>query len=102
VAEESRWEILCLLAEGEKCVSEIQEALGMAQSRLSFHLRVLRDAGVVSSRREGRWIYYSLAPAKLEEVSQTLTALLHHGRQAAESTRAQERGEGRPAPHTKS
>ena len=68
VAEETRLQIVQLLTGGERCVCELQEALGAAQSRLSFHLRKLRDAGVVSDRRDGRWVYYSLVPDALESM----------------------------------
>lgn len=68
IAEETRLRILQLLAGGEKCVCELQAELAAAQSRLSFHLRRLKDAGVVSDRREGRWVYYSLVPEALESM----------------------------------
>lgn len=68
VAEETRLRIVQLLAGGERCVCELQEDLDAAQSRLSFHLKKLKDAGVVSDRRQGRWVYYSLVPESLEEM----------------------------------
>lgn len=68
VAEETRFEIVRSLSEGERCVCELQEELGAAQSRLSFHLKKLKNAGVVSDRREGRWIYYALVPESLDEM----------------------------------
>ena len=68
VAEETRFRVVQLLAEGERCVCELQADLGAAQSRLSFHLKKLKDAGVVSDRRDGRWVYYSLVPGALEEM----------------------------------
>lgn len=68
VAEETRYRVVKMLAEGERCVCELQEDVGAAQSRLSFHLKKLKDAGVVSDRREGRWVYYSLVPEALEEM----------------------------------
>ena len=68
VAEETRLRVVQLLAGGERCVCELQDDLGAAQSRLSFHLRKLKDAGVVSDRRDGRWVYYSLVPGALEEM----------------------------------
>jgi ArsR family transcriptional regulator len=68
IAEETRLRIVQLLSGGERCVCELQAELGAAQSRLSFHLKKLKEAGVVSDRREGRWIYYSLAPEALEEM----------------------------------
>ncbi|HSH46768.1 MAG TPA: metalloregulator ArsR/SmtB family transcription factor [Longimicrobiales bacterium] len=68
IAEETRLRIVRLLSTGERCVCEIQDDLGAAQSRLSFHLRKLKDAGVVVDRREGRWVYYSLVPESLDEM----------------------------------
>lgn len=68
VAEETRLRIVQLLSNGERCVCELQADLDAAQSRLSFHLRKLKEAGVVSDRREGRWVYYALEPAALEEM----------------------------------
>jgi ArsR family transcriptional regulator len=68
VAEETRFQIVQLLTDGERCVCELQSALDAAQSRLSFHLKKLKEAGVVSARREGRWIHYSLVPEALEEM----------------------------------
>ncbi len=68
VAEETRLRIVQLLSHGERCVCELQGDLGAAQSRLSFHLKKLKDAGVVSDRRVGRWVYYALVPESLEEM----------------------------------
>lgn len=68
VAEETRFGIVRLLADGERCVCELQDEMEAGQSRLSFHLRKLKDAGVVSDRRDGRWVYYSLVPESLEEM----------------------------------
>lgn len=68
VAEETRFEIVRRLSGGERCVCELQEELDAAQSRLSFHLKKLKDAGVVSDRRHGRWVYYSLVPEALEDM----------------------------------
>ncbi len=72
VAEETRLRIVRLLSPGEMCVCELQDELGAAQSRLSFHLRKLKDAGVVADRREGRWVYYRLVPEALEEMRMVL------------------------------
>jgi len=68
VAEETRFRIVQLLASGERCVCELQADLDAAQSRLSFHLKKLKDAGVVTDRRDGRWVHYSLVPEALEEM----------------------------------
>ena len=68
VAEETRFEIVRRLSGGERCVCELQVDLDAAQSRLSFHLKKLKDAGVVTDRRDGRWIYYALVPEALDEM----------------------------------
>lgn len=69
VAEETRFRLVQILASGERCVCELQGELGgAAQSRLSFHLKKLKDAGVVTDRRDGRWVHYSLVPEALEEM----------------------------------
>lgn len=73
VAEETRFRIVRLLSPGEMCVCELQDELGAAQSRLSFHLRKLKDAGVVTDRRDGRWVYYRLVPEALEEMRGVLS-----------------------------
>ena len=55
-----RIQVLELLRSQELCVCELCEHLGVTQSKLSFHLKTLKEAGLVRSRQEGRWIYYSL------------------------------------------
>src|ERR687883_221073 len=62
LSDETRLGVLEMLRDGERCVCELQDELDAAQSRLSFHLRVLKDAGLVVDRREGRWSYYSIVP----------------------------------------
>jgi ArsR family transcriptional regulator len=66
LSDETRLAILDMLRSGERCVCDLQDALGAAQSRLSFHLKVLRDAGMVQDRKEGRWSYYTINPDRLE------------------------------------
>ena len=63
-----RLSIMELLRGGERCVCDLQDDLETAQSKLSFHLKVLKDAGLVSDRREGRWSYYTIVPEALAEV----------------------------------
>ncbi|MDX2212894.1 MAG: metalloregulator ArsR/SmtB family transcription factor [Oculatellaceae cyanobacterium bins.114] len=55
-----RVKVLELLRDQELCVCELCEHFGVSQSKLSFHLRTLKEAGLVQARQEGRWIYYSL------------------------------------------
>ena len=65
LSDETRLEVLEMLRGGERCVCDLQDVLGAAQSRLSFHLKVLKEAGLVQDRKEGRWSYYSLVPETL-------------------------------------
>jgi ArsR family transcriptional regulator len=67
LSDETRVAALQMLRGGERCVCELQDELGAAQSRLSFHLRVLKDAGLVTDRREGRWSYYAIVPDAMQE-----------------------------------
>jgi ArsR family transcriptional regulator len=69
LSDETRLEIVALLSHGERCVCDLQDALDAAQSRLSFHLKTLKDAGLVSDRREGRWVYYALNGELLDEIA---------------------------------
>src|ERR671921_2934935 len=75
LSEETRLSILERLRFGERCVCELTDSLDAAQSRLSFHLKVLKDAGLVTDRREGRWMYYTLNQEALAEVSELVEAL---------------------------
>ena len=68
LSDPTRLSILEQLRDGERCVCDLQADLDAAQSRLSFHLRVLREAGLVTDRREGRWSYYAAVPDALVEV----------------------------------
>ena len=68
LGDEIRLEVLGLLRGGERCVCELTAHLDLAQSRLSFHLKVLKDAGLVSHRREGRWSYYALDAETVREL----------------------------------
>ena len=72
LANENRLLILCLLAERECSVSELNLELDLSQSSLSQHLALLRAEGLVISRREAQLIYYSLAPGPAFEVMSTL------------------------------
>ena len=69
-----------MLAGGERCVCDLMGALDAAQSRLSFHLKVLKDAGLVLDRRDGRWVYYSLNKESLDEATGFIKAMKPHRR----------------------
>jgi len=68
LSDETRLRLLEQLRDGEQCVCELTDVFKTGQSRLSFHLRVLKDAGLVTDRPEGRWIYYSLNRDALREL----------------------------------
>jgi ArsR family transcriptional regulator len=68
LSDETRLGILEKLRHGEQCVCDLQDGLDVAQSRLSFHLRVLKEAKLVADRKDGRWSYYSIIPDALSEV----------------------------------
>jgi ArsR family transcriptional regulator, arsenate/arsenite/antimonite-responsive transcriptional repressor len=75
LSDPTRLSVMEMLRDGERCVCELQDELGAAQSRLSFHLRVLKDAGLVLDRKEGRWSYYTIAPEAVAEVHAMSVAL---------------------------
>jgi len=60
LSDATRLRILKLLEGGEICVCNIVNALGMSQPKVSFHLGVLQDAGLIKGRKQGRWINYSI------------------------------------------
>ena len=62
LADETRLAVVRQLMEGPKHVGEINESLGLEQSLLSHHLKILREAGLVTSERDGKAVLYSLAP----------------------------------------
>jgi ArsR family transcriptional regulator len=75
LSDETRLAIVHRLQGGEHCVCDLQDLLGAAQSRLSFHLKTLKDAGLVTDRRQGRWAYYRLVPGALEAAVAALTGV---------------------------
>src|SRR3954447_14291090 len=75
LSDATRLDILDKLRDSEQCVCDLQDDLDAAQSRLSFHLRVLKEAGLVTDRKEGRWSYYSIAPEALKEVHDLAVAM---------------------------
>jgi ArsR family transcriptional regulator, arsenate/arsenite/antimonite-responsive transcriptional repressor len=68
-----RISVIELLRNQELCVCDLCDALEVSQSKLSFHLKTLREAGLVRSRQEGRWIYYSLNISQFAALEQYLS-----------------------------
>jgi ArsR family transcriptional regulator len=63
-SDRTRLRVLHLLRDGERCVCELVDALGVPQPKVSRHLAYLRRAGLVLARKQGLWSYYRLAPAR--------------------------------------
>ena len=59
LSDETRLRIMILISEKELCVCQIEAALELSQVKISRHLRILKDAGLLKDRRDGLWIYYS-------------------------------------------
>ena len=87
LSDETRLEIMERLKDGELCVCDLTDALKTGQSRLSFHLKVLKDAGLITDRPEGRWIYYSLNSQGLEELEAAVQSLQGSRSRAGSSSR---------------
>jgi DNA-binding transcriptional ArsR family regulator len=72
LGNENRLMLLCLLVEGERSVGELNARLALSQPALSQHLAVLREDGLVRTRREAQTIYYSLAEGPAQRIIDTL------------------------------
>lgn len=72
LANDKRLMLLCLLFEGERTVGELNARVDLSQSALSQHLAVLREDGLVKTRREAQAIHYSLADGPAQRIIQTL------------------------------
>lgn len=75
-ADPTRARILKMLSSGELCVCQIVAALGLSQSTVSKHLSLLRAAGLVEERKEGRWVHFRLARSVYNEYAPALLGLL--------------------------
>ena len=84
LADRKRLEIVRLLTNGERCVCELTDVVGARQSLLSFHLKILREAGLVRNRRRGKWMYYSLNYDTIEKM-QAIIGSVADGREHLES-----------------
>ncbi len=71
-ADPVRWAVLDRLTDGTQCVCDLQAHVPVASNLLSYHLKVLRDAGLVTTARRGRWIDYTLASDAAERLSAAL------------------------------
>lgn len=72
VADPVRWAVLAMLVAEPRCVCKLQEQIPIAGNLLSYHLKMLREAGLVTTSRRGRWVDYALAPDASERMSAAL------------------------------
>lgn len=75
LSDETRLKIIKMLEQGELCVCDIVAALDMQQSKVSFHLGVLKEAGFIQDRKEGRWTHYRIHDADVFRRMLVLTTL---------------------------
>lgn len=81
LCDPKRLAILEQLRSGEKCACVLQEPLDLTQSGLSYHMKILCDSGLVTSRQEGKWTHYRLSPSGGARVLERLRAILTPGTQ---------------------
>jgi ArsR family transcriptional regulator len=72
VADPIRWAVLEALSANQRCVCDLQERIPVPSNLLSYHLKVLREAGLVTASRRGRWIDYALAEDAHERMRHAL------------------------------
>jgi ArsR family transcriptional regulator len=75
LGDETRLRLLEHLTSGEHSVADLMDRLDLGQSLVSHHLRSLREAGLVRTRRDGRWVYYSIAEQALTSTRLTIYEL---------------------------
>ena len=78
LSDPNRVRVLKLLQEKELCVCEIQGLLGLAQSTVSKHMKLLEDAGMVERKRQGTWIIYNLADGSESVYAETMLLEMRH------------------------
>ena len=74
--DENRIHILKMLSSGEKCACKLLEELQISQPTLSHHMKILCDAGIVTGRKEGKWMHYSICCEGVKQVRVLLQELL--------------------------
>src|SRR5664279_4197877 len=91
LSDESRLRMLMALRDGELCVCQLTELMGLAMSTVSKHLSILYQAGLVAARKDGRWMYYSLpgkgAPPAAREAATWVRRSLENSERIAEDAR---------------
>lgn len=86
LADENRLRIVMLLADGERCICDLASTLGESDALISHHVKQLREAGLIRTRRVGRWLHCSLEPSAFQALSTRLSQI---GDRAAEAAAAE-------------
>ena len=76
IAEPNRLQILDMISTGEKCACDILDSFEFTQPTLSYHMKVLIEAGIVNSRKEGIWQYYSIVDENIGELKSLMEQIL--------------------------
>ncbi|MBE6632114.1 MAG: winged helix-turn-helix transcriptional regulator [Ruminococcaceae bacterium] len=76
LGDENRIIILKMLQNGERCACKLLSALNVTQPTLSHHMRILCDSGIVTARKQGKWMYYSISPEGAVQAEKVLSELL--------------------------
>ena len=84
LSEPLRLQIIESLLGGELCVCDIINEIGLAQSKISFHLKVLKDAGLITDRQAGRWVYYQLNIDSLNSLQDWIELLKESSQQPSQ------------------
>ena len=92
LSDPTRVKILKILEQRSMCVCELQTALGTAQSTTSKHLRILEDAGLAASYKDGLWVNYTLADGRQSPYAASLLGNLRHWLNDEEAIRAVREG----------
>lgn len=79
IAEPNRLQILNMISTGEKCACEILDHFHFTQPTLSHHMKVLIDAGIVATRKEGKWHYYYLVTENIDVFQGLMNQIFHSG-----------------------
>ena len=85
LAEPVRFQMLQSLSNGEKCVCDLIQEIGLAQSKISFHLKVLKEAGLISDKQCRRWVDYKLEIRAFEDLKPWVDALTKDCQKACSS-----------------
>lgn len=76
LADDKRLRIIHMLVDEELCACHLQDALGISQSGLSYQMKILVDAGIVSARQAGKWVHYSINSAGFRELEKYIQTFL--------------------------